>query len=119
MVFSDHEGYRGKKEYSSVGGCYYSCKMAVLEALARQGVQAGAIVLREARHPYIPLGVFNVRENVRGAMQQPYQEFEDLKSALTDIGPSMELPMSRFVEEGTLLRNHLRARQTTLDSFGT
>ena len=27
MVFADHEGYRKKKEYS-VGGCFYSCRMA-------------------------------------------------------------------------------------------
>ena len=29
LVFSDHEGNRKKTEYSPLGGCYYSCKMAV------------------------------------------------------------------------------------------
>ena len=48
LIFSDYENNGGKKGYSRVGGCYYSCKMAVLDALAREKKQAGAIVLREA-----------------------------------------------------------------------
>ena len=48
LMFSDFENNGGKKGYSRVGGCYYSCKMAVLEALAREKKQAGAIILREA-----------------------------------------------------------------------
>lgn len=117
VLFSDHEEFRGKKEYSSVGGCYYSCKMAVLEGLERQGVQAGAFVLREARKGYIPMGVFNVRENVRQAMLQPYREFEDLSSALFDISTRMQFPMERFIGESTLLKSQFHARQTTLDAF--
>ncbi|MEM2124385.1 MAG: hypothetical protein QXL43_03520 [Methanolinea sp.] len=117
VVFSDHEGPRGKQEYSCVGGCYYSCKMAVLEALAASGLQAGAIVLREARTGYVPLGVFNVRENVRQAMQQPYREFEDLRGALADVSSRMVLPADRYIAESRLLSDRLRDRQATLDRF--
>jgi DNA repair protein NreA len=56
LVFSDHEGTRKKTTYSPLGGCYYSCKMAVLEALAREQEQAGAIILREALRGYVPMG---------------------------------------------------------------
>lgn len=70
LLFSDFETNGGKRGYSRVGGCYYSCKMAVLEALAKERCQAGAIILREAYTGYVPLGVFNVRENVRNAMHQ-------------------------------------------------
>jgi len=117
LVFSDHEGYRKKTEYSHLGGCYYSCKMAVLEALARQQEQAGAIILREAHRGYVPMGVFNVRENVRGAMRQPAQEFEDIRSALSHISESFSLPMTRFIEEGALLREIIRQRQCRLSDF--
>jgi hypothetical protein len=117
LLFSDHEKNTGKKGYSTVGGCYYSCKMAVLEALAREKKQAGAIVLREAYRGYVPLGVFNVRENVRSAMLQQPAEFEDAKSALDHISTRLQLPISRFVNEGALLREALRPRQTTLSYF--
>jgi hypothetical protein len=117
LVFADHEGFRGKKEYSKVGGCFYSCRMAVLEALAREQVQAGAIILREAYRGYVPLGVFNVRENVRNAMLQPAREFEDAESALTHISQRLRLPLGRFIEEGTLLRDVMHKGQMTLHDF--
>ena len=91
--------------------------MAVLEALAREQRQAGAIILREALSGYVPMGVFNVRENVRSAMRLPGQEFEDVKSALTHIGQKFTLPADRFVEAGALLRSVLRQKQTRLADF--
>jgi len=117
LVFSDHEGKKKKTEYSPLGGCYYTCKMAVLEALANEKKQAGAIILREALHGYVPMGVFNVRENVRNAMKQPVQEFADIRSALSHISEKFTLPMQRYIEEGALLRNTIRERQCTLRDF--
>jgi DNA repair protein NreA len=117
LVFSDHEGTRKKTGYSPLGGCYYSCKMAVLEALAQEQKQAGAVILREALHGYVPMGVFNVRENVRSAMRQPAQEFEDIRSALSHISEKFMLPMHRFIAESNLLRDTLRGRQCTFRDF--
>jgi hypothetical protein len=117
LVFSDHEGTKKKTEYSSLGGCYYSCKMAVLEALAREQTQAGAIILREARRGYVPMGVFNVRENVRSAMQQPATEFEGIQPALRHLSEKFTLPVTRFIEEGALLRSAIRERQCRLADF--
>jgi hypothetical protein len=117
LVFSDHEGRKKKTTYSPLGGCYYSCRMAVLEALAREQKQAGAIILREALHGYVPMGVFNVRENVRNAMNQPPREFEDIRSALAHIGNRFTLPLGRFIKEGELLMTMTRQRQCTLKDF--
>jgi DNA repair protein NreA len=117
LIFSDYETNSGKKEYSRVGGCYYTCKMAVLEALERESKQAGVIVLREAYNGYVPLGVFNVRENVRNAMDQAPLEFEDMKTALSYISTKLKLPMEKFVKQSDLLKELLNSRQTTLDSF--
>jgi len=117
LIFSDYETNSGKKEYSRVGGCYYTCKMAVLEALERESKQAGVIVLREAYNGYVPLGVFNVRENVRNAMDQTPLEFEDMKTALSYISTKLKLPVEKFVKQSDLLKELLQSRQTTLDSF--
>jgi hypothetical protein len=117
LIFSDYENNEGKKGYSRVGGCYYTSKMAVLEELARLKKQAGIIILREAYHGYIPLGVFNVRENIRSAMNQPYREFEDMKTALNYISDNLKLPMDKFIKTSDLLKELMQSRQTTLDSF--
>ncbi|MBD3210876.1 hypothetical protein GF318_05855 [Candidatus Micrarchaeota archaeon] len=114
MVFADQEWTRGKTEYSSVGGCYYSCKFAVLEALERMKKQAGAIVLREAYEGYVPLGVFNVRENVRNAMKQSPREFDSYRGVLNYLSTRLRLPISRFMDEGVLIKEMLKTRQTTL-----
>ncbi len=114
MIFADQEYTQGKSEYSSVGGCYYSCKFAVLEALSRMKKQAGAIVLREAYEGYVPLGVFNVRENVKAAMAQRPREFESYRAVLNYLSTKLRLPISRFTEQGVLIKEMLRSRQTTL-----
>lgn len=117
IIFSDYETNTDKKEYSRVGGCFYTCKMAVLDSLAKQKLQSGAIVLREAYSGYVPLGVFNVRENVKYAMDQPYKEFEDLKQSLNYIGTKLKIPINKFVKTSDLLKELLQSKQTTLDSF--
>lgn len=117
VVFSDHELHKPKTKYSHLGGCYYSCKMAVLEALAEQQKQAGAIILREASSGYVPLGVFNVRENVRNALIQKPKEFEDVKQVKDYLSGTFTLPLRRFEEAGVLFRTLGKKRQTTLGEF--
>jgi hypothetical protein len=118
LVFSDHEGHGKKNGYSPLGGCYYSCRMAVIEALAREQRQAGAVVLREALKGYVPMGVFNVRENVRCALRRPAKEFGDIGGALLYLSGKFTLPVRRFIEEGALLRQSVRQRQATLHEYG-
>lgn len=119
MLFGDFEPFTGKKGYSRVGGCFYSCRMAVLESLARQKEQAGAIILREAYRGYVPLGVFNVRENVRNAMEQEPREFENLRGALDHVTDGMHLPRERYVASSDLLKDVLHNKQSRLDQFLT
>lgn len=117
IIFSDYENNSPKKGYSRVGGCYYTSKMAVLESLAREKKQAAAIILREAYQGYIPLGVFNVRENIRSAMNQPHREFEDMKTSLAYIASNLKSPLDKFIKQSDLLKELFQSRQTTLDSF--
>jgi len=117
MVFSDHETNLGKRGYSQVGGCYYSCKFAVLEALERMQKQSGAIILREAYRGYIPLGVYNVRENVRCALKQTPTEFETIQDSLNHLSRRLHLPVSRFMRESPLLAEQVKGTQSTLSRY--
>ena len=117
MIFSDYETNTDKTEYSCVGGCYYTAKMAVLDKLAKLKLQSGVIILREAYSGYVPLGVFNVRENIKYAMNGEYKEFESLKDSLVYCGTKLKIPISKYVKQGTLLNEMLHTKQTTLDMY--
>lgn len=117
LIFSDYENNSNKKGYSRVGGCYYTSKMVVLDALHREKKQAGAIILREAYTDYVPLGVFNVRENIKYALKQNFKEFEDLESSLKYVDEKLEIDIKKYVKKSDLLKELLRSKQTSLDAY--
>jgi hypothetical protein len=105
-LMGDHEPFEGRTTYASVGGCYYSTRLAVAEALERMEKQASALVLREIRPGYIlPVGVWNVRESVRAALRTQPFEFDDFQHALQyacggfQIGPQVWLRNSHLIRE--------------------
>jgi DNA repair protein NreA len=82
-MMGDHESFEGRTTYASVGGCYYSTRLAVAEALEKTGRQASALVLREIRPGYVlPVGVWNVRESVRAAFRTQPTLFDNFQQAL-------------------------------------
>jgi len=103
-IFGDYEGFEDKKEYATVGGCYYSARLAVTEKLKQEHRQAGVLIFREAYSNYIPLGVWNVRENMRMAMQQDCQKFETLNNALSYAVTRLKLSLGTWFQHSALLR---------------
>ena len=73
--------------------------------------------MREAYTGYVPLGVFNVRENMRYAMAEPYKEFETLKSAVEYLSTKLKIPINKYVKQSDLLNEMLHTKQTTLDAY--
>lgn len=107
-VYSDAEGNSGRTTYAAIGGCYYSARLATCELLAKERRQATVIVLREARPGYImPIGVWQVRENVRNAMRQKPCEFKTLNDSLKFISGRLEIPLDQWIAQGKLLRQAL------------
>ncbi len=112
-IYSDYEYFDGKKEYACIGGCYYSARLAIAERLEEEKKQAGAILLREAYPGYIPLGVWNVRENVRDAMKKKYKGFETLNEALNYAGTRLRVPARQWIEQSHLLKNEFIQKKIT------
>jgi len=107
-IFSDWEGNSGRTTYAQIGGCYYSARLAVCELLTKERRQATVVVLREARPGYImPVGVWQVRENVRNAMRQPPFLFKTLDDSLKFIASRFEIPLRRWVQQSEILKNAL------------
>ncbi len=105
-VVAEHELNRGRKDYAyNEGGGYYAARFAVAEALASMGRQARCVVFREVYDSYVmPVGVWEVRENVRAAMAKKPKTFGSLGEALNDIKTRLNLPLSKYLRKSTILR---------------
>ncbi|MEA2053902.1 MAG: Nre family DNA repair protein [Candidatus Thermoplasmatota archaeon] len=116
VIFGDHEFYKGRSTYATIGGCYYAARLAAAEALNRERRQAGVVILREIHPGYImPVGVWNVRENVRDALRKEPLRFDTFQSALMHISQVMNIPLERWIETSELIKGRLY--QCRLDDF--
>jgi hypothetical protein len=114
FVYSAWEGYDGRTTYAEIGGCYYAARLAVCEHLIRERRQATVIVLREAHPGYImPVGVWQVRENVRNAMRQKPFTFNTLDEALKWIASRFQIPLRQWIRRSELLKNVLFQKKIT------
>lgn len=114
VMFSDWEGFDGRTTYAEIGGCYYAARLAVCEQLVKEQRQAAVIVLREAHPGYImPVGVWQVRENVRNAMRQKPYTFKTSEEALKFIASRFQIPIERWIMRSTLLKKALFQKKLT------
>jgi DNA repair protein NreA len=116
VMFGDREGFEGRTTYASIGGCYYAARLAVGEALSREGRQAATVILRETHPGYImPVGVWNVREHVRAALLRRPRWFSTMKETLGHLASRLDIPMERYVRTSEVLRHILYQR--TFDDY--
>jgi len=111
-IIEEYEPFGGRTAYAELeGGGYYASRLGVMEGLHAMRRQARVVVFREVREGYvIPLGVWQVRENVRNAMRQGPQKFQTLKEALDCIGKGLRLPVSEYRK-----RSRILGRKTLMD----
>ena len=112
VLIGDHEGYHGRNTYASIGGCYYAARLAVSEHLTKERRQAGVTILREAHPGYImPVGVWNVRENVRAALRAKPLTFATMAELLEHVSTKMDIPLSRWIRRSNIIHDMLYQRR--------
>lgn len=113
-IMGDYEPYKGRTTYPDVGGCYYACRLAVVERLNQEHKQASALVLREIHPGYLlPLGVWNVRESVREMVKGEPQKFDNLQAALNHAMTKLTIPLKKWIESSALLKRALFQKKIT------
>jgi hypothetical protein len=111
-IIHDSEFFGSRWEYAHIGGCYYASRMAVNELLEREGRTAGAVICREAHPGYVmPVGVWNVRENVREALRQVPLHFDTLDKALDYVCTIMDIPKRTWIRNSDVFTDFLRQRR--------
>lgn len=106
VIQEEYEGFTGRTTYAlKEGGGYYAGRIAVTEALDRMRRQARVIIFREIHEGYIiPVGVWEVRENVRKALEKKPNRFNTLKEALNDVGSRLRIPLGEYLKRSEILQ---------------
>jgi hypothetical protein len=109
----DHEFFDGRTTYAdNITGAYYAARLAVAEYLRGIGRSATVLVFREIHPGYdIPLGVWNIRENVRAALRTKPYTAETLEGLWPQINAFMDLKKERWLKNSEILKDYLTQRR--------
>ncbi|PIT84067.1 hypothetical protein COU37_05415 [Candidatus Micrarchaeota archaeon CG10_big_fil_rev_8_21_14_0_10_45_29] len=103
----EYEPFFGRSEYAfKQGGGYYAARLGVCEALASSlRRQARVVVIREILPEYdLPVGVWEIRENVRHAMKNTPLKFSSKEEILSYLQKNLKLPSSAIFSQSAILR---------------
>ena len=116
IITGDYELFEGRKNYASnSAGGYYAARLGILEYLEKIRKQAEILCWRYVGDDYyLPLGVWQVRENVRSGMNN-YISFDNLQDAFKTMSSKLQLPFENWRKKSFLL--NIKKRQTRLLSF--
>jgi len=94
----EYEPFAGRSDYAErQGGGYYAARFAVAEGLYLMNRQARAIVFREIGTGYsVPVGVWEVRENVRHAFLNTPEKFATREEALLHLSEKLSVPLREY-----------------------
>jgi len=113
-MFGDWEGYQGRTTYARIGGCYYAARLAVNDYLKKERKQAGVCILREIRPGYImPVGVWNVRENVKNALKSKPLKVNTFKEVLEHVKEKMNIKLDIWKQNSRLITDTLQQKKIT------
>jgi len=116
-VLSDHELNTGLKGYpQETEGAYFAARLAVAEYLGMRKENAAAIIFREIGSGYaVPLGVWQIRENVRAALKEKPLDFSTMDLALEFLSKKLTVPMDQYKKKSALIQ-HFKS-QTRLSQW--
>jgi len=111
-IYSSYEYFEGRRTYAEIGGCYYAARLAVSELFERIKRQATTVILRETHSGYtLPVGVWNVREHVREALEKEPKRFDALTDAFSYIHTKLDIPIADWIKNSRILKDLLNQRK--------
>lgn len=91
---------------SGEDGGYQAIRFAVLESLAKRGRQAACLAIREITPEYFaPVGNWQIREGVKGALQGKPIRARSVEEALQELSRLTLTPLSEILSRSLLLRS--------------
>lgn len=106
ITSEEYEPFTGRTSYADkqVGG-YYAARFGVCEALACRGKQARVVSFREIYEGYqVPIGSWEIKENVRHAFLNQPQRFSTLSEALGHLRTRLRVPLETYLKKSQILQ---------------
>lgn len=112
---SDFEDMSGMSHYPETAGAHFASRLAVSEYLDEHKIQAAAMVLREIRPEYaIPVGVWQVREGIRMALQQKPLQVSNFQEGLDVACKGLSIDKKEWLAHSRL---YLAKKQKSISDF--
>jgi hypothetical protein len=111
---ADYEPNGGRKSYADqTHGAFYAGRLAVMEKLTQMKRQASVLIVREIKKEYdVPMGIWQMRETVRGAFDSAPEKFPTIQGALNRISSRLGTD-SRWRGKSELLKNLREQRKVS------
>ncbi|MEZ0346339.1 MAG: Nre family DNA repair protein [Infirmifilum sp.] len=117
-VEADWEGYTGRKEYATLGGCYYSARLGAAEFLRKLKRQATVLLIREIYEGFfLPIGVWFVRENIRELFKSEPERYDTVKEVLERLGKTTRLPLQVWLDKSRVLKDLTAQKKLEVKGF--
>jgi hypothetical protein len=102
----DFENANGLDHYPSIAGAYFAARLGVAEHLFKIRHKAAALILREIRPEYVmPLGVWQIREGIRKALDGEARQFDNFQNALSFACVNLSVSKNEWIRNSEIYRN--------------
>jgi hypothetical protein len=114
-IAQDFEFSEGRTDYaSSITGAYYAARLAVTEFLYSIKRNAAILIIREISPEYDqPLGVWQIRENVRHALKQKPRIFFDLNILFKFLESKLKISANYYKKKSKLIDFFFKQKKIT------
>lgn len=102
----DFENANGLDHYPSIAGAYFAGRLGVAEHLFKIRRKAAALILREIRPEYvIPVGVWQIREGIRKALDGEARQFDNFEKALSFACVNLSVSKVEWIRNSEMYKN--------------
>ena len=113
-IGTDFEDAKGLDHYPSIAGAYFAARLGVVEHLSKIERKAAALVLREIHPEYVmPVGVWQIREGVREALNGQKRQFDSFERALFFACIDSSVSSREWIENSMIYKNMTQQRRIT------
>ena len=102
----DFENANGLDHYPSIAGAYFAARLGAAEHLFKIRHKAAALILREIRPEYvIPVGVWQIREGIRKALDGEANQFDNFEKALSCACINLSVSKGEWIRNSEMYKN--------------